>query len=96
MTTLLLILAGLALLTLRPATSDARTPRQIRTALAVAGWPRTLARTLQTIAVAALLATACGMWAGIWIARGIFTVLAAIGLGIAALGGGPELIGGHA
>lgn len=96
MSTLLLVLAGLALLALRPATADARTLTQLRAARAAAGWPRVAARTVQAVAVIALLATACGLWAGLYICRWVGGVLVAIGQGIADLGAGPELIGGGA
>jgi hypothetical protein len=99
MSTLAAVLLGvlaLALLQLRPATADARTLTQLRAARAAAGWPRTGARAVQVTVVTVLLAVACGLWAGLRLAHWVGTVLVVIAVGIAALGAGPELIGGTA
>jgi hypothetical protein len=99
MSTLAAVLLGvlaLALLQLRPAGPDARTWGELAAARRAAGWGRTAARTVQVTAVTVLLLLAVGcrlLWHA---AYGIGTVLAAIALGLAAFGAGPELAGGHA
>lgn len=98
MTAILLICAGLALLAIRPLdrAAGARTPTQLRTAVRAAGWSRVAARVLQVAVVTVLLilAVACRL---LWhTAHGLGTVIAAVALGLAALGAGPELQGGRA
>lgn len=91
-----LILAVLALLAVRPVTVEARTPAQVRAAARAAGWARITGRTVQVVVVVALLvlAAACRIcWHTAWAAGSVVAVLA---VGLAALGGGPELQEGGA
>lgn len=91
-----LILAALTLLTVRPAGVEARTLAQVRAAARAAGWARITGRTVQVVVVVALLvlAAACRIcWEAMWTAGSVVAVLA---VGLAALGGGPELQEGGA
>lgn len=96
MTIVLLLLAMLALLAIRPLTAEARTPAELHAAARRAGWPQVTARTLQvsTVVVLLLLVVACRMVVDFAYFAG--TVIKAIAQGIAALGAGPELQGGRA
>ncbi|MER5647295.1 hypothetical protein [Streptosporangium sp. NPDC002524] len=77
-----------------PAAARACTFAEIRAARRRAGWPRVAARTLQISVVVPLLllATACHILRQT--AHAIGTGVALVAVGLAALGSGPELIGG--
>ncbi|WP_326646032.1 hypothetical protein OG884_15385 [Streptosporangium sp. NBC_01755] len=94
--TLLLGLLAFALASTRPTTAQARTCAEMRATLQRAGWPRVTARTLQVAVVLTLLllATVCRL---LWhTAYGVGSVLAVVAVGLATLGGGPELRAGGA
>ena len=94
--TVLLAIAAWVLASTRPAGRDARTCTQMRAAVRRAGWARVAARTLQISVVLTLLllATVCRLC---WhTAHAVGTGVALVAVGLAALGGGPELIGGAA
>lgn len=79
-----------------PAAARARTCTQMRAAIRRAGWPRVAARTLQIAVVLTLLllATVCRL---LWhTAHTIGTTIGLVAVGLAALGGGPELRAGAA
>ncbi|MET8050549.1 hypothetical protein ABZU75_23420 [Streptosporangium sp. NPDC005286] len=94
--TLLLAALAFALASTRPTTAQARTCGEMRAAVRSAGWVRVAACTLQVAVVLTLLllATVCRL---LWhTAHGVGTVLVVVAIGLAALGGGPELAGGRA
>ena len=79
-----------------PAAARARTCTEMRAAVRSAGWARVTARTLQITVVLTLLllATVCRLC---WhTAHVIGTGVGLVAVGLAALGNGPELIGGAA
>lgn len=93
MTTLTVLpaLVALVLLMIRPLDAQARTPAELRAAVQHAGWARTGARTVQVAAVVLLLllAVVCRIcWHTAW---AVGTVVAALAVGVAALGAGPQL-----
>lgn len=80
MTALLALLAGLALLTVRPTSTDARTPAQLAAAVKAAGWARVSGRTLQVTVVALLLVVAVAArmcWHAAWAVGSLAVLLAA-------------------
>ncbi|MER7131340.1 hypothetical protein [Streptosporangium saharense] len=96
MTALLALLAGLALLTVRPTSTDARTLAQLAAAVKAAGWARVSGRTLQITVVAALLVAAAVCRICWHTAQAAGSVAIMLALGLAALGGGPEIQEGQA
>jgi len=79
-----------------PAAARACTFTEMRAARRRAGWPRVAARILQILVVVPLLllATACHIIRHT--SHTIGTGIALVAVGLAALDGGPELIGGAA
>jgi len=94
--TVLLAVAAWVLASTRPAGRDARTCTEMRAAVRRAGWARVAARTLQILVVVPLLLLATAFHLIRHTSYAIGTGIALVAVGLAALGNGPELIGGAA